>query len=74
MSDNRSYLTHKIHQWGHEYNSYRKTNGKPGIETTWAYRTASPGKAAKGEWSKKVDDDRADYHRQKAKEAGCLII
>ena len=68
MADNRSWATHKIHQWGHEYNSCRKSEGKSGIECSKVYRSSSPGKARKegNEWSKEVDDRRAQYHAEKA--------
>lgn len=72
--DNRGWLTHKVHQWGHELNSKLKSEGKSGIETWGIYRSYSPKKAAKGEWSKDVDDRRAEYHRKKADEQGCILL
>ena len=74
MSDNRSWVTHKIHQWGHEYNASRKEKGKSGIEESGWYKSHSPEKASKGPWSKEVDERRAEYHRQKADEKDCLIF
>ena len=49
--DDRSWFTHKVHQWGHEYNASRKENGKPGIEELGWYKSHSPEKASKGPWS-----------------------
>ena len=72
--DDRNWFTHKIHQWGHEYNSSRKKEGKSGIETWSIYKSKSPKKAEKGEWSSDVDDRRAEYHRQKAEEKDCIIF
>ena len=70
----RSWFTHKVHQWGHEYNARRKENGKPGIEESGLYKSHSPEKASKGPWSVDVDHKRAEYHRQKAEESDCLIF
>jgi hypothetical protein len=66
--DNRGWVSHKVHQWGHEYNAYRKENGQCGIETTKVYRATSPKKAREPgkEWSVKVDKDRAEYHKSEA--------
>ena len=66
--DDRSWLTHKIHQWGHEYNASRKEMGLCGIEEMELYKIKSPKKSLKGPWSIKVDKKRAEYHRQKAEE------
>lgn len=74
MSDNRSYFTHKIHQWGHEYNAYMKRHGYCGIETTKIYKSKSPKKYRENGWDVSVDDRRAEYHRQKASEKDCIII
>ena len=60
--DNRGWVTHKIHEYGHDYNYNRKENGKQGIETTGIYRTVSPGKAKDKDWDKKIDKQRSDYH------------
>lgn len=66
--DDRSWLIHKIHQWGHEYNAIRKEIGFCGIEEMELYKIKSPKKALKGPWSIGVDKNRAEYHRQKAEE------
>jgi hypothetical protein len=65
MSDDRSWITHKIHQWGHEYNSHLKNKGSNGIESTKLYKSTSPGKNGKT-WSSTVDDKRAAYHSNMA--------
>jgi len=64
-NDNRSWITHKVHQWGHEYNASRKESGKSGIETSGIYRSVSPKGAKDKDWSIEVDNKRAEYHRQK---------
>ena len=72
--DDRSWFTHKVHQWGHEYNASRKKNGKPGIEELGLYKSYSPEKASNGPWSINVDYKRAKYHKKKAEESDCLIF
>lgn len=62
MTDNRPGYIHAIHSGGHLINAWMKEGRHPGIETTHIYRSVSPGKAAKGPWSKQVDYDRAKYH------------
>jgi hypothetical protein len=59
-----------VHQHGHEYNAARKEEGKSGVETWGVYKTVSPKKAEKGEWSKEVDHKRADYHKAEAEKSG----
>ena len=60
MSDNRGWLNHRIHQWGHEYNAGRKENKKSAVETWGVYKSYSPKKAERWQeskgWSKEVDD------------------
>ena len=77
MSDNRIGFIHAVHAGGHFVNALLKLGGKPGIETSPIYRSQSPGKAAKGPWSKEVDWDRAKYHAREAfttKNEPCIII
>ena len=66
--DNRSWGTHKIHQWGHELNAILKEKGFWGIEEMELYKMKSPKKSLKGPWSIGVDKKRAEYHKQKADE------
>ena len=73
-TDNRSYSSHKIHQWGHEVNgAWKDTTGKGAIESTPIYRYCSPGKNGRT-WDSNVDWKRAEYHRKQANEKGCLIF
>lgn len=65
MSDNRKGYIHAIHAGGHLVNALIKHKGGRGIETYSIYRSKSPKKASKGQWSEQVDWDRAKYHAKK---------
>ena len=65
MEDNRSSMEHLYHFYGHAINSFIKSVGGNGIETSGIYRNKSPDKAKNGPWPKEVDDQRASYHIEK---------
>lgn len=71
--DDRSWFTHKIHEYGHRINAYRKREGKTPIESQGWYRVKSPKKYRENGWDVKVDDERAEYHRRQAEEKGCIV-
>ena len=66
QEDNRRWITHKIHQWGHEINGYwKEKSGKPGIESLGIYRSISPGKNGRV-WTSEIDWKRASYHKTRS--------